>query len=104
MAVLGDAVRAADGGTSLLVEVQQGARAEQFPAGFNGWRGRIQAKVRAPPEDGAANEALLRVVARFFGVPLARVALAAGATSRQKTIVVRGLRPDEARQALEGAL
>lgn len=101
---LAGAVRAADGGTALLLEVQPGARVERFPAGFNAWRGRVQAKVRAPAQDGAANEALLRLVAEFFGVPAARVALTSGASSRQKTVLVRGVEPERARAMLEAGL
>lgn len=91
MAALEDAVREADGGVALNLEVQPGARTQTFPAGFNPWRGRIQARVQAPPEDGQANEALRGVVAAFFNVPTAQVALAQGATNRQKTVVVHGV-------------
>ena len=92
MARLEDAVREAEGGAlALSLEVQPGARQAGFPAGFNPWRGRIQARVDQPAEDGRANEALRAQVATFFGVPAAHVQLAAGATNRQKTVVVQGL-------------
>jgi uncharacterized protein (TIGR00251 family) len=101
---LAPAVRAAEQGTSLLLEVQPGARTEAFPAGFNAWRGRVQARVRAPPEAGAANDALRALVAAFFGVPPGSVDVTAGATSRQKTVLVRGIAPEQARARLEAAL
>ncbi|HEV8361265.1 MAG TPA: DUF167 domain-containing protein [Candidatus Thermoplasmatota archaeon] len=91
MASLEDAVRESGDGIALNLEVQPGARSENFPAGFNPWRGRIQARVQAPAEDGQANEALRALVSEFFQVPNAQVQLAQGATNRQKTVVVQGV-------------
>jgi hypothetical protein len=104
MARLEDAVREADGGTALSLEVQPGARTEGFPAGFNPWRGRIQARVRAPPEDGEANRALVGLVANYFMVPEASVHLAQGQGQRQKTVIVHGLPWRDAVQRLGESL
>lgn len=46
----------------------------------------LKARVRAVPEDGAANAALLRLVSQVCRVPPSTVSLIAGATSRLKTI------------------
>ena len=46
------------------------------------------ATVRARPQEGHANEALLRLVARHFAVPRSRVWLRAGQRSRFKTVAV----------------
>jgi hypothetical protein len=91
MARLEDAVREAGEGVALNLEVQPGARSEGFPSGFNPWRGRIQARVQAQPENGEANEALRGLVSQFFQVPASQVVLTHGATDRQKTVVVQGL-------------
>jgi len=91
MSRLEDAVRDTEGGVALELEVQPGARSEGFPAGFNPWRRRIQARVKAAPQDGEANEALTGLVAAFFEVPRAQVTVAHGGASRQKTVVVRGV-------------
>jgi uncharacterized protein YggU (UPF0235/DUF167 family) len=56
-------------------------------------------RVRAAPEDGAANEAARRILAKALGRPTAAVDLVAGATARVKTFRVAG----EA-DALAGAL
>lgn len=48
------------------------------------------ARVRAVPEDGAANRALLALVADWLQVPAKRVALNSGAKSRIKTVAVDG--------------
>lgn len=50
----------------------------------------VKARVRAAPEDGAANDALRRLVAGTLGVPAGAVALAAGHTARLKTLRVAG--------------
>ena len=54
----------------------------------------ILAKVRALPEDGKANMALLRLLARALDVPVSKLRLASGATSRIKTVAIDG-EPDQ---------
>ncbi|HEX6137353.1 MAG TPA: DUF167 domain-containing protein [Casimicrobiaceae bacterium] len=44
------------------------------------------ARVKAAPVDGKANEALVELFARHFGVRKARVSIASGAAARLKTI------------------
>ena len=50
----------------------------------------LSARVRAVPEKGAANEALLSLIARSFGVARSRVSLVAGHGSRLKSVRVEG--------------
>jgi uncharacterized protein len=50
----------------------------------------LKARVAAPPSEGAANEALVRLVAKSMGVPPRDVALTAGATSRIKRLTIAG--------------
>ncbi len=57
--------------------------------------GSLHARVTAPPVEGAANQALLRLIAAELGVARRSVRLVAGAAGRQKLIVVEGLTPDE---------
>jgi uncharacterized protein len=52
--------------------------------------GELRCRVRAAPADGAANKALLRLVADAFGVPPSAVTLEAGATSRTKRLRIDG--------------
>jgi hypothetical protein len=46
----------------------------------------LKARVSAPPEDGKANEALIRLIAKALGVGKTRVRIVLGSTSRMKII------------------
>lgn len=48
------------------------------------------ARLAAAPVDGAANEALIALVARTFNIPKRDVALIAGATARLKRVKLQG--------------
>jgi uncharacterized protein YggU (UPF0235/DUF167 family) len=50
----------------------------------------FKARVRAVPEDGAANAALEKLVAAWLGVPKSAVRLVSGGKSRVKTVAVEG--------------
>jgi uncharacterized protein YggU (UPF0235/DUF167 family) len=53
--------------------------------------GALQARVSAPPVGGAANSALIRLIADELDVARSSVRLVAGASGRQKLIVVEGI-------------
>ncbi|MFL9839662.1 DUF167 domain-containing protein [Sphingomonas sp. ST-64] len=48
------------------------------------------ARIAAPPVEGAANAALIELVAKAFGVPRRDVSLIAGDTARVKRIAIAG--------------
>ena len=50
----------------------------------------LKVRVRAVPEDGAANEGVRRLIAKALRVPASAVSLEAGATARLKTFVISG--------------
>ncbi len=50
----------------------------------------VRARVRAVPEDGRANAALVELVADEIGVPKSTVAVVAGHTARLKSLHVAG--------------
>ena len=62
--------------------------------------GRIVIRVTAPPVDSAANDAVIAALARWLDVPRGAVRVAAGATSRNKVVEVRGVTAARAAQLL----
>ncbi|WP_159727157.1 DUF167 family protein [Methylosinus sp. Ce-a6] len=50
----------------------------------------LKARVRAAPEDGRANEALVELVAERLGAPRRSVSIAAGHTARLKKLFIAG--------------
>lgn len=57
--------------------------------------GVLRARVGAPAVEGAANNALVRLIADELGVARRDVRIVAGASSRQKLVVVDGVTSDE---------
>ncbi len=53
-------------------------------------RARLVIRTTAPPEKGRANAAVIALLAKALGVPKAAVTLAAGETTREKTVRVAG--------------
>jgi uncharacterized protein (TIGR00251 family) len=56
--------------------------------------GVLKVRVTAPAVEGAANTALVYLLAEELGVPRSGVRIVAGATSRQKLVVVEGAGPE----------
>ena len=56
--------------------------------------GVLRVHVGAPAVEGAANNALVRLLADELGVSRRDVRIVAGASSRQKLVVIDGLEPD----------
>ena len=50
----------------------------------------LKVRVRAAPHEGAANDALLRVLAKALGVPPGRVEIVGGTASRIKRVKIVG--------------
>ena len=63
----------------------------------------LRVRVRAVPEDGAANAALENLIARWLGVPKSSVALSTGTRSRVKSIAIQGV-PAELEARIAGKL
>lgn len=67
-----------------------------------GWNeeGTLRVRVKAPPVDGAANAALIQLLAKRLGVAKNRVTLIAGATARNKVVEIEGVTDEELRKEL----
>ena len=92
-------LRETSGGALLSVKLQPRASKNEIgePLGDE-----LKIKVTAPPVDAAANEALVKFLAEKLDCPRGRVELIRGHTSRHKTILLHGLKPEEVFQKLAG--
>jgi uncharacterized protein YggU (UPF0235/DUF167 family) len=84
--------RMRDGGVDLFVRLTPKAaldRLEGVETTADG-RSHLKARVRAVPENGAANHALEKLIAKSLGVPGSAVWVVAGGTARLKTVRISG--------------
>lgn len=84
--------RARDGGVDVFVRLTpKSARdvVEGVEVTDDG-RAHLKARVRAVPEKGKANQALVKLVAKAFGVRASDVELVSGDTARLKTLRIAG--------------
>ncbi len=61
-------------------------------------------RVAAPPENGKANDAVVRLLADALAVSHRDVAIVSGHASRDKTVALNGLDTDEIERRLAGAV
>jgi uncharacterized protein (TIGR00251 family) len=64
-----------------------------------GWK----VRVAEPPEDGKANQAVLRLLAATLGLPERDVTLVSGQAARDKVVAVAGIAADETDRRLASA-
>ena len=62
--------------------------------------GALKLKLAAPPIDGAANEELLRFLAKLFTAPRRHISILSGATAKTKIIRIEGLTSEQFETAL----
>jgi uncharacterized protein (TIGR00251 family) len=87
------------GGVRLSVKLQPRASANEICAPLGG---ELKIKVTAPPVDAAANEALVKLLAEKLACGRNRVELVRGHTSRHKTLLLHGFKPEEVLEKLCG--
>jgi len=88
------------GSTRLQLRVSPGASRP----GIVGRHGEAwKVRVAAPPEDGRANDALVRLLADTLALPQRDVAIVSGHGARDKIVTLEGIAPDEAERRLESA-
>ena len=84
-----DALRVEQRGRVIRVAVHVQPRASSSEiVGVHGTA--LKVRLQAAPVDGAANEALVNLLAERLGVPRRSVHVVAGATSRAKTVEIDG--------------
>ena len=86
-----------DGGVRLYLRVTPNASKDEI---VGEWRGegargapdiRLAVKVTAPPDKGKANAALVKLLAKHFGVAKSAVSIASGETARLKIVEIIGV-------------
>jgi uncharacterized protein len=86
-----------DGNTIFSVKVVPRASQSEI-IGEQG--GLLRVRIAAPPVDGAANEELVRVLAKEFSVPSRSISIIGGHSSRLKRISIKGLSPAKLQAAV----
>jgi uncharacterized protein (TIGR00251 family) len=64
----------------------------------------LKVALTAPPERGKANQELLELLAEVLDVPVRAIRLVAGASSRDKRVVITGLGRETIRERLARSL
>jgi uncharacterized protein len=85
-------------GTLLFVKAQPRASRNEIGEAVGN---ELKIKVTAPPVDSAANVAILEFVAEKLNCSKSAVVLMRGETSRHKTILLRGFKPEAVEKLLE---
>jgi uncharacterized protein (TIGR00251 family) len=85
------------GATLVQVRVQPRAGRDQI-AGARG--DALLVKVKAPPVDGKANDAVCRLLAKAAGVPATSAELVRGASARDKVVRLPGVAAADAAERL----
>lgn len=91
-------IRGTEDGVTFEVKVVPRAKRDEI-VGVEG--DAVKIRLRAPPVEGRANEALVNLLARTFGVARGDVEILRGETSRHKLVRIRGLTSDKLRKMLE---
>jgi uncharacterized protein (TIGR00251 family) len=90
-------ITAAPDGVAIRVYVQPRASRDEV-LGLHG--DAIKIRLAAAPVDGAANDALIRLLASLFQVPRSAVEVTTGRSGRRKMISVAGVTPSQVAQIL----
>lgn len=77
-----------DGTVRLRVRVQPRASRTEIVGEHDG---ALRIRVAAPPVDGAANDALVKFLAKRLGVAQSALTVASGGTGRTKLIAISGI-------------
>jgi uncharacterized protein len=78
---------------SVVLEVQVVPRASRERLGPRLGDGRLKVQLTAPPVEGEANQALVRLLARTLGIGASAIELVRGETGRKKTLRLTGASP-----------
>lgn len=77
-----------DGSVFLSVYVQPGASKTEIVGPHNG---SLKIRIKSPPIDGRANEALIEFLAEFFQIAKRSIEVIKGQTQRNKVVRISGI-------------
>jgi uncharacterized protein (TIGR00251 family) len=98
--VSGLAITAVEGGVRVSVHVQPRASRSEV-AGTHG--SALKVRLHAPPVDGAANDELVKFLARELGIARKAVTIISGHSSRGKTVQLEGVSAESVQALAAGA-
>ena len=84
----------------ITVRVQPRARVNQISCAEED---HVRVRVTAPPSDGRANQAVVRLIADVLDLPRSAISVVRGATGRTKIIAIQGLNRAASLARLRGA-
>ena len=90
-------IEVANGAITFWMRVRPRAARERVGIASSG---ELRLDVHAAPEEGEANEACRRLLARAAGVPVRAVSIVTGARSRRKRVRIECPNPQQIRQRL----
>lgn len=79
-------------GIILPVRAQPGAKRDSI---VGEWAGSLKIQVKAPPEKGKANEAIVELLAMELGISKSSIHIVSGETSRDKKVLIQGITEEE---------
>ena len=88
-----------DGGITLNIRVVPRASRSEI-VGFHD--GALKVRIAAPPVDGAANEELVKVLAKAVGLSRSSVEIVGGLASKNKRVALRGVSLEDLERILKG--
>ncbi|KMY67815.1 hypothetical protein AAU61_08070 [Desulfocarbo indianensis] len=85
-------IRTEKGGASFWVKVSPRASQDKIAEVA---QGALKVRLTAPPVEGAANQALVKLLAKALGLARGKVRVIKGHKSRDKRVLVEDLEPDQ---------
>lgn len=101
---IGQIVKKHKDGAIINLFVTPGAQSIIFPAGYNKWRRCIEIKVSSPAKDNKANKEVIKTIANYVETPIENVFIISGTTNRSKTVLIKGVTPDNISERLKESL
>ncbi len=89
-------LKAEDGSCLLLRIYVQPKSAKNMISGIH--EQALKVKVNAPPVDGKANKQVIQLFAKMLSLPKSNVLLVSGKQSRNKTLRIKGVTADKAKE------